>query len=86
MLSQEVVDAVAQGQFHIYTAEHASEGAELLMGAAFGKELKGGSYEAQSILALADKTLQAYRRACHKEPTQNIRHMSHKFQNQSDGK
>ena len=86
MLSQEVVDAVAQGQFHIYTAEHASEGAELLMGAAFGKDLKGGCYEAQSILALADKTLQAYRRACHKEPAHNMRHMSHKFQKQADGK
>ena len=86
MLSQDVVDAVAQGQFHIYTAEHASEGAELLMGAAFGKELKGGSYKAQSILALADKTLQAYRRACHKEPTQSMRHMSHKFKKQLDGK
>ena len=86
MLSQDVVDAVAQGQFHIYTAEHASEGAELLMGTVFGKELKGGSYEAQSILALADKTLQAYRRACHKEPAQSVRHMSHKFQKQLDGK
>nr|WP_315260073.1 ATP-binding protein [uncultured Limnohabitans sp.] len=86
MLSQDVVDAVAQGQFHIYTAEHASEGAELLMGTVFGKELKGGCYEAQSILALADKTLQAYRRACHKEPAQSVRHMSHKFQKQLDGK
>ena len=86
MLSQDVVDAVAQGQFHIYTAEHASEGAELMMGAAFGKELKGGSYEAQSILALADKTLQAYRHACHKEPTPSMRHISHKFQKQPDSK
>jgi predicted ATP-dependent protease len=57
MLSQEVVDAVAQGQFHIYTAAHASEGAELLMGAPFGQARQGGSYEAQSILALADRTL-----------------------------
>ncbi len=73
MLSQTVIDAVAQGQFHIYTAAHASEGAELLMGARFGENLKGGSYEANSVLALADKTLQAYRRACHKEPAQDSR-------------
>ncbi len=86
MLSQEVVDAVAQGQFHIYTAAHASEGAELLMGAPFGQARQGGSYEAQSILALADKTLQAYRRACHKEPAPSVRHMSHKFQRHSDSK
>jgi len=77
---------VTHGQFHIYTAEHASEGAELLMGVAFGKDLKGGSYEAQSILALGDKTLQAYRHACHKEPTPSMRHISHKFQKQPDSK
>ena len=86
MLSQEVVDAVAQGQFHIYTAEHASEGAELLMGVPFGKDLKGGTYETGSVLALSDKTLQAYRRACHKEPTQDSRLLSHKILKQLSGK
>ena len=79
MLSPAVVDAVAQGQFHIYTADFASEGAELLMGVAFGENLRGGSYEAGSILSLADKTLQAYRRACHKEPTQDSRLLSRKI-------
>jgi predicted ATP-dependent protease len=86
MLSQEVVDAIAQGQFHIYTADHASEGAELLMGVRFGQELKGGTYETGSVLALADKTLQAYRRACHKEPTQDSRLLSHKILKQLGGK
>lgn len=86
MLSQDVVDAVAHGQFHIYTADHASEGAELLMGVRFGQELKGGTYETGSVLALADKTLQAYRRACHKEPTQDSRLLSHKILKQLGGK
>jgi len=86
MLSQEVVDAVTQGQFHIYTAAHASEGAELLMGVRFGQNLKGGTYETGSVLALADKTLQAYRRACHKEPAQDSRLLSHKILKQLGGK
>ncbi len=86
MLSQAVIDAVAQGQFHIYTADHASEVAELLMGAPFGKNLKGGTYETGSVLALADKTLQAYRRACHKEPAQDARLLSHKILKQLGGK
>jgi len=86
MLNQAVIDAVAQGQFHIYTASHASEGAELLMGVRFGENLKGGSYETGSVLALADKTLQAYRRACHKEPTQDSRLQSHKILKQLGGK
>jgi hypothetical protein len=86
MLSQDVIDAVTQGQFHIYTADHASEGAALLMGTPFGQHLRGGSYEAGSILALADKTLQAYRRACHKEPAPEARLLSHKFSKQLGGK
>jgi len=86
MLSQDVLNAVAQGQFHIYTADHASEGAALLMGTPFGQHLRGGSYEPGSILALADKTLQAYRRACHKEPAPEARLLSHKFSKQLGGK
>jgi len=86
MLNQPVIDAVRQGQFHIYTAAYASEGANLLMGVPFGKNLKGGTYEAGSVLALADKTLQAYRRACHKEPTQDSRLSSHKILKQIGGK
>ena len=86
MLNQPVIDAVRQGQFHIYTAAYASEGANLLMGVPFGKNLKGGTYEAGSVLAMADKTLQAYRRACHKEPTQDSRLSSHKILKQIGGK
>ena len=36
MLDRRVVEAVAQGRFHIYTAELASEGMELLTGLPFG--------------------------------------------------
>ncbi|MDP3828619.1 MAG: S16 family serine protease, partial [Polaromonas sp.] len=36
MLERKVVEAVAAGRFHIYTAEHASEGLELLTGTPFG--------------------------------------------------
>lgn len=65
MLDDAVVQAVADGRFHIYGVDHASEGAELLMGTRFGHDtLSGGAYAAGSILALADKRLQAYRRAC----------------------
>ena len=65
MLDAAVVQAVAQERFHIYCVAHASEGAELLMGTPFGSDtLAGGAYAPGSILALADKRLQAYRRAC----------------------
>lgn len=63
MLDRRVVDAVAQGRFHIYTAEQASEGMELLTGVAFGVLGEGG-YPADSVLGRAQKTLQDYRKAC----------------------
>ena len=55
--------AVAQGRFHIHTAERAGEGLELLTGRPYGS-LGPGGYPAGSVLGQAQRTLQAYRRAC----------------------
>ena len=73
MLDRAVVDAVTRGDFHIYTAEHVSEGIALLTGTESGMEgfkragalsLPPGGYAPNSVLGLAQKTLKAYRRAC----------------------
>ena len=64
MLAREVVEAVAQGLFHIYTAEHVSEGIELLTGLPAGAVDEAGNYPHGSVLGHAQKTLLAYRRAC----------------------
>lgn len=64
MLERKVVEAVTQGRFHIYTAEHASEGLELLTGMTFGELGPAGLYPLDSVLGHAQKTLQDYRRAC----------------------
>ncbi len=64
MLERSVVDAVAQGRFHIYTAEHASEGIALLTGFSSGMPMGANGYAHDSVLGHAQKTLQAYRRAC----------------------
>lgn len=63
MLSPHVVEAVAQGRFHIYTADLASEGMTLLTGVPFGQREASG-YPAGTVLGLAQKTLQHYRQAC----------------------
>ncbi len=63
MLDANVVQAVAQGQFHIYTADLASDGIELLTGMRFGT-LQGPDYPADTILGRAQRTLQSYRQAC----------------------
>ena len=63
MLDPRVVEAVAQGRFHIYAAELASEGMELLTGVPFGA-LVGADYPPDTVLGRAQRTLQAYRYAC----------------------
>ena len=64
MLERKVIEAVAKGLFHIHTAEHASEGLELLTGMPAGTANAAGIYPRGSVLGHAQKTLQAYRRAC----------------------
>ncbi len=64
MLGRKVIEAVAKGLFHIYTAEHANEGLELLTGLPAGIANAAGNYPSGSVLGHAQKTLQTYRRAC----------------------
>jgi hypothetical protein len=59
-----VVDAVAQGRFHVYTADHVSEGLELLTGTPSGMKDTPGDYAADTVLGRAQATLRAYRQAC----------------------
>jgi predicted ATP-dependent protease len=64
MLESKVVEAVANGLFHIYTVDHVNEGIELLTGLPTGMANAAGNYPRSSVLGHAQKTLQAYRRAC----------------------
>ena len=64
MLEGKLVQAVSQGLFHIYTAEHVSDGIALLTGYSSGMPIAAGGYAHDSVLGLAQKTLQTYRRAC----------------------
>lgn len=64
MLERRVIEAVEQGLFYIYSAEHVSEGMELLMGLPAGSPDSEGDYPHASVLGRAQKTLQSYRRAC----------------------
>jgi predicted ATP-dependent protease len=68
MLDRAVVDAVAQGRFHIYTADHVSEGLELLTGQPSGMKDDTGyvasDYATDTVLGRAQATLRAYRQAC----------------------
>jgi predicted ATP-dependent protease len=57
MLREEVVDAVKQGQFHIYSARSIDEGIEILTGASAGERQKDGTYPESTVNYLVDKRL-----------------------------
>ncbi len=63
MLADEVAEAVAAGRFHIHAADSAGEAMTLLSGRPYGT-LGPGGYAADTVLGLAQRTLQAFRRAC----------------------
>lgn len=65
MLERRVIEAVEQGLFHIYAADHVNDGMELLMGLPAGVVDDEGEYPRGSVLGSVQKTLQSYRRACH---------------------
>jgi len=57
MLREEVVEAVRQGQFHIYSARTIDEGIEVLTGVSAGKKRKNGTYPKSTINYLVDERL-----------------------------
>lgn len=78
MLDRAVAAAVSEGLFHIHTAEEVADGIELLTGCPSGVGRLSGDYAPDSVLGRAQKTLQAYRRACQaadhpKSPRKNAR-------------
>lgn len=67
MLAPTLVEAVAQGRFHIYAAGHAIEGIELLTGVSAGELNAAGHYPHDSVLGHAQDALLAFRRACQQQ-------------------
>jgi lon-related putative ATP-dependent protease len=63
MLSDEVVEAVRGGRFHIWTAATVDEALELLTGESAGQVTGDGSYPEGSIHWLTVRTLEGYARA-----------------------
>jgi predicted ATP-dependent protease len=59
MLHEDVVKAVATGQFHIWSVETIEEGIEVLTGVKAGVRAKNGQFTSGSVFQLVDKRLQA---------------------------
>jgi len=72
MLDAAVVQAVAQGRFHIHVADQVSQGMALLTGVAFGA-LGPGGYASDTVLGRAQATLRRFRLACEPLRSQLLR-------------
>jgi lon-related putative ATP-dependent protease len=57
MLKEEIVDAVKEGKFHIYSVKTIDEGIEVLTGVKAGNKQPDGTFEPNSVNYLVDKRL-----------------------------
>jgi predicted ATP-dependent protease len=57
MLKEEIVEAVNQGKFHIYSVENIKEGIEILTGVKAGEKDSDGKYPEDSVFGRVDKRL-----------------------------
>ncbi|MFQ6111703.1 MAG: Lon protease family protein, partial [Nitrospinota bacterium] len=57
MLKQKIIDAVAQGRFHIYPIHNIDEGLKILTGVEAGELLPDGTYPPESVHGRADARL-----------------------------
>ncbi len=57
MLKEEVVEAVRDGKFHIYTVKNIDEGIEVLTGVKAGEKLEDGTFEKDTVNYKVDKRL-----------------------------
>jgi hypothetical protein len=60
MLKEEVIQAVADGKFHVYAIDRVEEGVELLMGMQAGKVSSKGQYPKDSVFGKVDAKLRHY--------------------------
>ncbi len=82
MLHASVVEAVAQGRFHIYAADLVGQGMELLTGVPIG-ELNAYEYPSQTVLGRVQRTLQNFRQACERPRPATTPRRLQKFQIES---
>lgn len=59
MLKEEVVEAVREGKFHIYSVDNIKEGIEILTGIKAGEKKSDGKYSEDTIYGMVDKRLRS---------------------------
>ena len=62
MLKDEVINAVIEGKFHIYSVSKVEEAIEILTGIKAGSLQKNGSWEPNTIFGVVEKELKLMRK------------------------
>ena len=62
MLSEEVVTAAKEGNFHIYPVSTIQQGIEILTGVRAGKRLKSGKFQADTVFARVEERFEEFRK------------------------
>jgi len=60
MLRKDVINAVKQGKFHIYSVKTINQGIEILTGVKSGRRKRDGTYEVGTVNYLVDKKLREF--------------------------
>lgn len=60
MLSDDIIDAVSKGQFHIYTVTHVTEALALLSGMAIDEKTTSGEYKKTALFGKIAKRLESW--------------------------
>ncbi|MFA6178518.1 MAG: AAA family ATPase [Candidatus Methylopumilus sp.] len=73
LLDDEVINAIEQGQFHIYTMEHVLEGMTLLTGISVEATDSDGTYLSETLMGRVQQTLEQFRKAYATNRTGHVR-------------
>ncbi len=63
MLREDIIDAVAKNEFHIWAVQHVNEAVELLTGRAVGTKTDTGTYPEDSVFGITMARLEVLRKA-----------------------
>ncbi|KYC51968.1 MAG: Archaeal Lon protease [Candidatus Methanofastidiosum methylothiophilum] len=77
MLKEEIVEAVKEGKFHIYSVDNIKEGIEILTGIKAGEKGPNGKYPEDSIYGMVDKRLRTMAEKMENSPDEKEKKNNH---------
>ena len=77
MLKEEIVEAIREGKFHIYSVENVKQGIEILTGVKAGEKGTDGKYPENTIYGMVDKRLRSMAEKMENSPDEKGKNNNH---------